>query len=77
MERKIKITILALLALTLTGCEAETKEQRDERYSHDIKVITYKGHDYIVLSATKWCNGITHDPDCPCYKKGGSEHGED
>ena len=25
MERKIKITILALLALTLTGCEAKQK----------------------------------------------------
>lgn len=77
MVRKIKITLLALLALTLTGCEAETKEQRDERYYHDIEVITYKGHDYIVLSSTKWSNGITHDPDCPCHKKGGSEHGED
>lgn len=75
--KKPTLTLLALLALTLTGCEAETKEQRDERYSYDIEVITYKGHDYIVLSATKWCNGITHDSDCPCYKKGGSEHGED
>lgn len=65
--KKIKLTLLALCAVALTGCEAETKEQRDERYSYDIEVITYKGHDYIVLSATKWCNGITHDPDCPCH----------
>lgn len=69
--KKLTISILALLALTLTGCVAETKEQRDERYSHDIKVITYKGHDYIVFSASKWSNGITHDPDCPCREKGG------
>lgn len=67
---KIKLFIFALLALTLTGCEAETKEQRDERYSYHIKTITYKGHDYIVLSVSKWCNGITHDPDCPCHQKG-------
>lgn len=68
--KKLFLTILALLALTLTGCKAETKEQRDELYSHHIKVITYKGHNYIVLNISKWCNGITHDPDCPCHKKG-------
>ena len=68
--KKLTIAILALLALTLAGCEAETKEQRDERYSHHIKVITYKGHDYIVINMSKYCNGITHDPDCPCHKKG-------
>lgn len=68
--KKLFLTILALLVLTLTGCEKETKEQRDERYSYHIKTITYKGHNYIVLSASKWCNGITHDPDCPCHEKG-------
>ena len=68
--KKLFLTILALLALTLTGCEKETKEQRDERYSYRIITITYKGHNYIVLSASTWCNGITHDPDCPCQKKG-------
>ena len=73
---KTKLFIFVLLALTLAGCEAETKEQRDERYSHHIKTITYKGHNYIVLSASKWCNGITHDPDCPCREKGGTD-GED
>ena len=68
--KKLFLTILALLAMTLTGCVKETKEQRDERYSCHIKTITYKGHDYIVLSVSKWCNGITHDPDCQCMEKG-------
>lgn len=68
--KKLAITIIAVLALTLAGCEAETKEQRDERYSYHIKTITYKGHNYIVLSVSQRCNGITHDPDCPCQKKG-------
>lgn len=68
--KKTALTILSMLALTLTGCVKETKEQRDERYSHNIKVITYKGHDYIVLSISKYCNGIAHDPDCPCHEKG-------
>lgn len=67
---KTKLLIFALLALTLTGCVEETKEQCDERYSYHIKTITYKGHDYIVLSVSKWCNGITHDPDCQCMEKG-------
>ena len=71
--KKLFLTILTLLALTLTGCVKETKEQRDERYSHHIKVITYKGHDYIVINMSKYCNGITHDPDCPCHKKGGED----
>lgn len=70
---KTKLLLLALLALTLTGCVEETKEQCDERYSRNIKVITYKGHDYIVLSISKYCNGITHDPDCPCHEKGGED----
>ena len=70
--KKLFLTILALLALALAGCEAETKEQRDERYSYHIKTITYKGHNYIVLSVSQCCNGITHDPDCPCQKKGDS-----
>ena len=65
--KKLFLTTLALLTLILTGCKAETKEQRNERYSHHITVITYKGHDYIVLSVSNWCNGITHDPDCPCH----------
>ena len=72
--KKLIIAILALLALTLTGCVEETKEQRDERYSYHIKTITYKGHDYIVLSVSKWCNGITHDPDCPCHKDSAKEN---
>lgn len=68
--KKLFLTLLALLALMQTGCVKETKEQCDERYSRHIKVITYKGHDYIVLDAPKYCNGITHDPDCPCGEKG-------
>lgn len=67
--KKPTIAIFALLTLTLAGCVKETKEQRDARYSYHIETITYKGHNYIVLSATKWCNGITHDPDCPCQSK--------
>lgn len=54
MERKIKITLLALLALTLTGCE------EDEAYR-----MTTDGHAYIVIK-TDCGVGMVHDPDCPC-----------
>ena len=73
---KIKTILLIMCIIVLTGCVKETKEQRDEHYSYHMQVITYKGHNYIVLSATKWCNGITHDPDCPCHHKEGNDEND-
>lgn len=59
---KLTIAILALLALTLTGCGRE-------------KVDAYRvetdGHAYIVIK-TDCGVGMVHDPDCPCREKGGS-----
>lgn len=87
MERKIKITLLALCAVALTGCKKPTPEERQQRQERlqkiddeyrrdDIHTAEYNGHSYIIYQG-KYKGGITHDPDCPCYKKGGSEHGED
>lgn len=36
----------------------------------------YQWHSYIIYKGYRK-GGITHDPDCGCHKKGGSEHGED
>lgn len=72
MKKKLTLSILALLAVTLTGCEKETKEQRSEHYASCIITISYKGHNYIVLNKGRYTSGITHDPDCPCHQKGGS-----
>lgn len=69
-------TILALLALTLTGCESnQTPEQKqqylDNRYDGYIKTVNYRGHSYILYSEYRTGGGIIHDPDCPCREKGG------
>lgn len=66
MNMKKLLTILsAMCAIALTSCQ-QTKEQRDAYYGSRMKTVTYKGHDYIVLSLSRRTNGITHDPDCPC-----------
>lgn len=84
MERKIKITLLALLALTLTGCGSE----ESQRCSNQTPNLIYRGYywdivklnDSIVV-CTPGLNGSSksipvvinlHDPDCPCREKGAS-----
>ena len=32
----------------------------------------YRGHSYVLVHANG-STGITHDPDCPCHKEGGSD----
>lgn len=76
--KKLTITILSLIALTLTGCEDNrTPEQRQKALDADkaryIKEFNYKGHRYLLYE--RWIGrsgvaGITHDPDCPCHEKG-------
>ena len=74
--KKLFLTILALLALTLAGCEDNrTPEQRqkalDANMARYIKEFNYKGHRYVLYErkygrdAVVAC--ITHDPDCPCH----------
>lgn len=69
--KKPTLTLLALLALTLAGCEKPTQDEVDNMYSRDLVTVNYRGHSYILYKALKQC-GITHDPDCPC-QKGGEE----
>lgn len=79
--KKLTLTLLALLALTLAGCEkTPTQEQIDARAASCMSEFNYKGHHYVKYSVSvghSYALGITHDPDCQCHKKGGSEHGED
>lgn len=77
--KKLHLTLLALLALTLTGCEdKQTPEQvqqyLDDRYDGYIKTVRYRGHSYILYSEYRTGGGITHDPSCPCREKGGKDH---
>lgn len=76
--KKLFLTILALLALTLSGCEDNrTQEQRQKEFDADksqyIKEFNYQGHRYLLYERSYdrgGMAGITHDPDCPCHKKG-------
>ncbi len=74
---KIKPTtiLLALLALTLTGCEELTQEEAqqiiDNSASYHLRTVNYHGHSYIIYRGYRE-GGITHDPDCPCREKGGN-----
>lgn len=74
--KKLTLTLLALLALTLAGCEKPTQEQIDAEIASDITEFNYKGHRYIRYYQSVGhgaAAGITHDPDCPCHKKGGEK----
>lgn len=71
--KKLILTLLALLALTLTGCEKENVSKDDgfDRYDF-IQTAEYNGHKYIIYKGYRK-GGITHDPDCPCREKGGEQ----
>lgn len=80
--KKLTLSILALLALTMTGCKKPTPEERqqiqerkqkidDEIRRNDLHTVEYNGHSYIIYQG-RYKGGITHDPDCPCREKGGS-----
>lgn len=72
--KKLTILFLSLLALMLTGCEYNrTQELIDTDIASQITEFNYKGHKYLLYRqsfAYQEYGGITHDPDCPCHKKG-------
>ena len=79
--KKLTLTLLALLALTLTGCEntqANTGTTIESGVSRKLKAekITRFGHNYLYFydkcGAYDPVN-VIHDPDCPCRKKGGTD----
>lgn len=86
--KKPTLTLLALLALTLTGCGSE----EPQRCSNQTPNLIYEGHywdivrlnDSIVV-CTPGFNGSSkstpvvinlYDPDCPCREKGGGNDKE-
>lgn len=62
-----------MLVLTLTGCEKPQQGWHEERMANWMYTVEYHGHSYIVLNYNSSANGIVHDPDCPCQKKGGQK----
>lgn len=81
--KKLFLTLLALLALTLTGCEnievnAQPRQRvinRQPRNNPRMSRIYFDGHYYIKYDAGGRVSSpsIVHDPDCPCREKGGVE----
>lgn len=74
MKKKLTLTLLALLALTLAGCEKPTQEQIDQRVASEITEVNYRGHKYLLYKhvySKGGIGGLIHDPDCPCREKGG------
>lgn len=67
--KKPTLTILSMLALTLTGCERPEKglESTSGLFHENITTTEYNGHRYILYKGYNR-GGITHDPDCPCHK---------
>ena len=65
--KKLTLSILALLSLTLTGCGYNVNNADDA-----LMKAEYEGHCYIIYKGSQK-GGIIHDPDCPCREKGGEE----
>lgn len=74
--KKLNISILFLLALTLTGCE-EYRRTRDNGMFNNAYWDILKLNDSTLLMVPRSMDTvpiitrITHDPDCPCREKGG------
>lgn len=76
--KKPTLTLLALLALTLTGCRDHRQDPTESVVSRELasEKITRDGHSYIyfyIPHGTYHPINIVHDPDCPCHQKGGEE----
>lgn len=72
MKKKLTLSILALVALTLMGCgDNNSQNQNRVRFvdQYTIYTDTVRGHVYLYIGG----GGILHDPDCPCQEKGGIE----
>lgn len=78
--KKLTLTLLAVLALTLAGCgengwkqgEVDTSRNRLNNIDDALNKAEFEGHSYIIYKGSQK-GGIIHDPDCPCRKKGGKE----
>ena len=76
MKHLITILAAVLCAVCLSGCEKPTQNQIDAEMASQITEFNHKGHRYLRYvsgAANDAVGGITHDPDCPCYKEGGEE----
>ena len=76
--KKPTLIILALLALTLTGCVDNRQDKTESGVSRNLtsEKITRFGHSYIYFydgQGGYMPINVIHDPDCPCREKGGED----
>lgn len=68
MKSIVKVFVVILSIMFISGCSNETTEERYEGIEFE-----YNGHSYIWFKARTWkatdIIGIVHNPDCECYKK--------
>lgn len=78
--KKLTLSILAVLALTLAGCEKPTASAQQRAIINQpqnnpcMSRIFFDGHYYVKYETHSRIGiiSIVHDPDCPCHEKGGS-----
>lgn len=70
--KKLTIILTAIVwcMAAMVSCEPMTQQQIDADMAACLTEFNYKGHRYL-LYKQDYNGGITHDPDCPCNKKGG------
>lgn len=72
--KKTTIILTAIVCMAaMVSCEPMTQQQRDADVAAHITEFSYKGHRYLLYKSYA---GLTHDPDCPCHKKGGLNDAE-
>lgn len=65
-----KYILIIFTLITFYACESKTQSaQLPESSSRDYpdSYIKYRGHRYYIWRISNGI-GVTHDPDCPCYK---------
>lgn len=75
--KKTTIILTAIVCMVaMVSCDPDTQQQRDADMATHITEFNYKGHRYMLYrsSYSRYAiDGITHDPDCLCCKKGGQK----
>lgn len=58
--------VLILVGVLILGMLKYTPHAKLDAWNGGVKTIEYNGHEYLHF----FSHGLTHNPDCPCKKKG-------
>lgn len=79
MKKATIIQTAIVCMAAMVSCKPKTQQQKDAYMATHITEFNYKGHRYLLYKvsyANMAYGGITHNPDCPCHKKGGLNDAE-